>query len=184
MRPSAIISILAPVALALPATLVSRAEDLAPRVLTQISALNEALGGLTTAVNNFDGTLLGVLPQSLAVIGAETKLDATTVKTTLIVNRSSNFTDAESQEVVGALAGLIGPIQTSLDVLKAKYPLFKKTLESPIVLLDLKILKKHTDQLIDAVTKKVTEPNVGLLGLGKGIIDQAFDDAINVYKGN
>jgi hypothetical protein len=51
------------------------------------------------------------------------------------------------------------------------------------VLLDLKILKAHTDDLIDAVTAKVTEANAGLLGLGKGVIDQAFDAAIAVYKG-
>lgn len=50
------------------------------------------------------------------------------------------------------------------------------------MLLDLKILKKHTDELIDALTTKVTEDNAGLLGLGKGILDQSFDDAIAVYS--
>lgn len=64
-----------------------------------------------------------------------------------------------------------------------KYPLFKKTLEAPIVLLDLKILKAHTDSLIDAVTDKVVPASAGILGLGKGIIDEAFDAAIAVYQG-
>jgi hypothetical protein len=50
------------------------------------------------------------------------------------------------------------------------------------VLLDLKILKKHTDDLIDALTEKVPADNAGLLGLGKGILDQSFDDAIAVYS--
>lgn len=52
------------------------------------------------------------------------------------------------------------------------------------MLLDLKILKAHTDDLIDAVTAKVVPASAGLLGLGKGIIDKAFDDAIAVYNGS
>ncbi|XPS72935.1 hypothetical protein M3J09_005091 [Ascochyta lentis] len=63
-----------------------------------------------------------------------------------------------------------------------QYPQFTKTLIAPTVLLDLKILKKHTDDLITALTPKVTADNAGLLGLGKGILDQAFDDAIAVYS--
>jgi len=51
-----------------------------------------------------------------------------------------------------------------------------------VVLLDLKVLKKHTDGLIDAVGRKVTPDNAGLLSLGQGILDQAFDDAIQVYS--
>lgn len=50
------------------------------------------------------------------------------------------------------------------------------------MLLDLKILKKHTDDLIAALTEKVTADNAGLLGLGKSILDQSFDDAIAVYS--
>lgn len=65
---------------------------------------------------------------------------------------------------------------------KSQYAVFKKTLTAPIVLLDLKILKKHTNDLIDALTAKVTEDNAGLLGLGKTILDQAFDEAIAVYS--
>lgn len=49
------------------------------------------------------------------------------------------------------------------------------------MLLDLKVLKKHTDGLIAAVTEKVTPDNAGLLGFGASILDQSFDDAIAVY---
>jgi hypothetical protein len=52
------------------------------------------------------------------------------------------------------------------------------------VLFDLKTLKSHTDDLIDDVTAKVVPDNAALLGLGKGIIDTAFDAAIAVYQGN
>ncbi|KAF2796492.1 hypothetical protein K505DRAFT_237551 [Melanomma pulvis-pyrius CBS 109.77] len=172
---------LLPISFALPR--VPRAQDLAPQVLESINLLNTAVTELTTAVNNFDGSLFGVLPQSLAVIGAETKLDATILKGTAITSQSANFTAEESTQVVQTLATQIGPIQTSLDALKAKYPVFKKTLESPIVLLDLKVLKKHTDSFISAVTAKVTPDQAGLLGLGASILDQAFDDAISVYQG-
>ncbi|KAJ4298964.1 hypothetical protein N0V90_004208 [Kalmusia sp. IMI 367209] len=178
-----VLSLILPLALAAPYTSRATAPSLAPQILTQISTLNSSLTSLTTAVTAFDGTLLHLLPQSLAVISAETALDAATLKTTFIAKQSGNFTEAESNSVVGALAGLIAPIQTSLTALTTKYPVFKKTLESPIVLLDLKVLKAHTDDLIAAVTEKVVPASAGLLGLGKGIIDKAFDDAIAVYEG-
>ena len=111
-----------PVTLAVPYpyTLTGRAADLAPQVLEQIADLGTATTELTTAVNNFDGSLLGLLPQSLAVITAETKLDATILKTTAIVKQSSNFTLDESNSIVGALGNLVAPIQGSLSALTAK----------------------------------------------------------------
>lgn len=53
---------------------------------------------------------------------------------------------------------------------------------APIVLMDLKILKKHTGDLIAALKLKVTADNAGLLDLGKGILEQSFDAAIAVYS--
>jgi hypothetical protein len=47
---------------------------------------------------------------------------------------------------------------------------------------DLKTLKEHTGELIAAVKEKVTTEDAGLLDFGKGILDQAFDDAIGVYS--
>ncbi|KAF9729720.1 hypothetical protein PMIN03_005667 [Paraphaeosphaeria minitans] len=64
-----------PLALALPRIL-RDAASLAPQVLEQIATLNSSLTTLTTVLNAFDGTLLHVIPQSLAVIAAETALDA------------------------------------------------------------------------------------------------------------
>lgn len=113
-----------PLTLALPNSYQSRpirrAADLATEVLSDISALNSSVAGLTAAVTAFDGSLLDVLPQSLAVIAAEAKLDGTILKTTATATASSNFTDAESTEVVSALAGLITPISDSLTELSAK----------------------------------------------------------------
>ncbi|KAJ4398274.1 hypothetical protein N0V91_010321 [Didymella pomorum] len=156
-------------------------QSLAPQLLTTINELNVAVTDLTVAVNNFDGSLLGLLPQALAVVKTEAKLDLTILKATHITEKSANFTAEESTNIVNTLAGGIGPIQASLEALKAKYTTFKNTLTAPIVLLDLKILKKHTDELINALSAKVTVDNVGLLGLGQGILDQSFDDAIAVY---
>ena len=50
------------------------------------------------------------------------------------------------------------------------------------MLLDLKILKKHTDGLISHLTEKVTPDNAGLLGIGATILDQAFNEAIAVFN--
>ncbi|KAF2178056.1 hypothetical protein K469DRAFT_696165 [Zopfia rhizophila CBS 207.26] len=181
MRFATLLPIL-PLTLALPH--VPRQQSRAADVLQQISELSTSVADLTAAVDDFDGSLLGLLPQSLKVIATETKLDATILKTTSTVKMSGNFTDAESTQVVGALAGLVDPISKSLDALKAKYPTFKKVLEAPIVLLDLKILKKHTGELITALTEKVTPSSASLLTIGSQIINKAFDDAIAVYEGS
>ncbi|KAF1925077.1 uncharacterized protein M421DRAFT_264523 [Didymella exigua CBS 183.55] len=157
-------------------------QSLAPQLLTTINDLNTAVTDLTTAVNKFDGSLFGLLPQALSVVKTEAKLDLTILKATGITERSASFTAEESTNIVNTLAGGIGPIQASLEALEAKYPTFKKTLTAPIVLLDLKILKKHTGGLIDALAVKVTADSAGLLGLGKGILDQSFDNAIAVYS--
>lgn len=118
MRFTPILSLL-PFALSLPHAPRDVA-SLAPQVLEQIATLNSSLTTLTTAVNAFDGTLLHVIPQSLAVITAEASLDAATLKTTFITKISGNFTQTESNSVVAGLAGLIAPIQTSLTALSAK----------------------------------------------------------------
>lgn len=124
MRVTAILSLL-PFTLALPH--ISRdAKSLAPQVIEQIATLNTSLTTLTTAVNAFDGTLLHVVPQSLAVITAETALDAATLKTTFITKLSGNFTTVESNSVVTGLAGLIVPISNSLTALSAKVRVFSR----------------------------------------------------------
>jgi hypothetical protein len=94
--------------------------SLAPQVLEQIITLNSSLTTLTTAVNVFDGTLLHIIPQSLAVVTTETSLDANILKTTFTAKLSGNFTQTESNSVIGGLAGLIAPIQASLMALSAK----------------------------------------------------------------
>lgn len=105
---------------ALPAIPQAGTQDLAPQLLTTVGELNTAVVGLTAAVNDFDGTFLGLLPQAFAVIAAETKVDFTILKATHITSQSSNFTAAESTQIVQSLASQIGPIQASLDALKAK----------------------------------------------------------------
>jgi hypothetical protein len=124
MRPSTSLLALLPLTLALPYDtphLEKRAStDLANETLSEITELSSAVTELTDAVNDFDGSLLHVIPQSLAVITTETKLDATILKATWIVKQSMNFTDSESSSIVNALANLITPIQTSLTALTEK----------------------------------------------------------------
>jgi|SRR5690242_17520792 len=98
-------------------------QSLAPQLLSTINDLNTAVAGLTTAVNKFDGSLLGLLPQALGVAKAEVKLDFTILKATHTADKSAHFTAAESTNIVNALASGIGPIQASLDALKQKVTL-------------------------------------------------------------
>jgi hypothetical protein len=100
--------------------LIDRANDLGSQVREQINVLNSSVTELTTAVKNFDGSLLDVLLQSLAIISAETKIDATTLKTAFPTTQSSNFTEEESSSIVTTLASLITPITGSITALSAK----------------------------------------------------------------
>lgn len=95
-------------------------QDLAPQLIEQIRSLGAATKQLTTAVNNYDGSLFGVLPQGIAVISAEKKVDSLTLKATDTAQESSKFTAPESTEVVQTLATQIGPTQDSLNALKSK----------------------------------------------------------------
>ncbi|KAH7402613.1 hydrophobic surface binding protein A-domain-containing protein [Pyrenochaeta sp. MPI-SDFR-AT-0127] len=183
MRFSTIFMSLLTVGWSIPIEPRQNSENLAPQLLETIKDLNTAVTDLTAAVNKFDGSLLGLLPQALAVVAAEAKVDVTILKATHITSKSSSFTAEQSLEIVLTLASQIEPISASLNALKAKYPVFKKTFTAPIVLLDLKILKAHTGDLISALKEKVTPDNAGLLDLGTTILNQAFDDAIAVYQG-
>ncbi|KAH8599080.1 hydrophobic surface binding protein A-domain-containing protein [Bisporella sp. PMI_857] len=178
MRYSMLLLPLLPITFALP--YVPRS---APQVLDTIDELSTAVTDLTTAVNNFDGSLLGLIPQSLAIVKASTTLDVTILKATFLTSQSANFTSEESTQIVLKLAGQIGPIQASLEALKAKQPLFKQALIAPVVLLNLKVLKAHTGDFITALTAKVTPQLAGLLGIGATILNQAFDAAITVFEG-
>lgn len=94
--------------------------DLAPQLLSQIADLSTSVTQLTSAVNAFDGSLLGVLPQGLGVITAEKDVDSRVLKATRTAQDSSAFTAPESRDVLIALAGQIDPIKGSLEALKAK----------------------------------------------------------------
>lgn len=120
MHYSLLLLSLLPISYSIPVVPRASTQDLAPQLLSTINELNTAVTGLTTAVNNFEGSLLGLLPQALAVVGAETKVDVTVLKATHIASQSSNFTADESTQVVQTLASQITPIQASLDALKAK----------------------------------------------------------------
>jgi hypothetical protein len=64
----------------------------------------------------------------------------------------------------------------------SQQPLFKKALIAPVVLLNLKVLKAHTDDFISALTTKVTSNLAGVLTIGATILDSAFDAAIAVFE--
>ncbi|CAI6337411.1 unnamed protein product [Periconia digitata] len=159
-----------------------RAASLGAEVRSQIDVLNASVIELTAAVNAYDGSLLGVIPQSLAVISATAKVDGTTVKTAWLTQLSGNFTVDESQSVVTTLATLITPIRGSLEALGGKYDVFKKTLQVPVVLLSLKTLKKHTADLVEALGEKVTPDWAAILAFGAPLLDASFDEAIAIYS--
>ena len=120
MRYSTVLLSLLPACLALPQAYGTQPQSKAPQLLATIKELSGAVIDLTTAVNNFDGSFFEIIPQTIAVATAETKVDFMTLKATYITSQSANFTAEESGQVVQALAGQIDPIKASLDALKAK----------------------------------------------------------------
>jgi hypothetical protein len=105
---------------ALPAIPQVQVTNLAPKVLKEVAELGKELTELTNAVNKFDGSKLGFIPQLLGVAGKETKVSNTVKKTTYLTKKSSNFTAAESTQIVQALAGQVTPIQGTLSAIQAK----------------------------------------------------------------
>lgn len=53
----------------------------------------------------------------------------------------------------------------------------------PLVLLDLEVLETHTDDFVYLLAAKVAAEGAGLLGSGKGILDEPFrGDGRCVYR--
>ena len=73
-------------------------------------------------------------------------------------------------------------IQRQADITNVQHEIFKRSLEAPIVLLDLEALKSGTDDLITALEEKIDAQYTGYVALGGGVIDEAFENAITIYS--
>lgn len=121
MRLSSFVLALLPMTYARPLAPRQASQSTAPQLLSTIKELTTNVKDLTTAVNNYEGSFLSLLPQAFAVVVANTKVDASTNKATeIITSQNPGYTADESKEIVQTLASQIGPIQASLDALKAK----------------------------------------------------------------
>lgn len=177
-------------------------------VVDDLAALGADLGELDAAVTKYTGGLILALP----VTAAELKASATILKTTIDVQQSANFSDADSTTIALTLAGLepnitgtladitakvclhLSPTRDSrtsftyqmnrhsCSLLSSQQPEFAASLLSPIVLLDLKTLKAQTDALVSAIESKVTATFAGLIATGSQAIDAAYDSAIAAYE--
>ncbi|KAJ4371893.1 hypothetical protein N0V86_008447 [Didymella sp. IMI 355093] len=75
-------------------------QSLAPQLLSTTDDLNTEVTDLTTAVDNFDGSFLGLLPQAFAVVKTEAKFDLTILKVASITEKSTDFSAEESKNLV------------------------------------------------------------------------------------
>lgn len=173
---------LLPIAYASPLVARDDAPSSAAQLLSTINELTNNVKDLTSAVNNYEGSFITLLPQAFAVLIANNKVDSSTSKATDIIQKSSPFAANDSKEIVQTLASQITPIKASLDAIKQKYPAFQKTFLTPIVLNSLNQQQNGTDTLITALTAKVTPSDAGLLGLGKSILDNAFIEVVAIYN--
>ncbi|KAJ8108369.1 hypothetical protein OPT61_g8222 [Boeremia exigua] len=81
-------------------------QSLAPQLLVTFKDLRTTATGLTAAVNKFDGSILGSLPQALAIIDIANEIDGTLSNATQIAEQSVTFTAEESSAVIIVLDDL------------------------------------------------------------------------------
>ena len=120
MRFSSLVLALLPIAYARPLVPRDDTQPSASELLSTINELTTEVKDLTTAVNNYEGSFLTLLPQAFTVLVANIKVDGTTNKATEIIQQSTAYAADDSKKIVQTLATQITPIKDSLDALKAK----------------------------------------------------------------
>lgn len=146
-------------------------------IVKSLGTLSKSSAELNNTVAEWSGGLFDSLPivtQSLGLLG-DTK-DAAAV-----AEESEPLTFEEATTLAVAMQSLTTDIKNTLTTLENAKPKFDKLLFSPIILIDLKLQKKETDNLSTAVVEKVPE---ALQEVAQGMVDEVsglFDNAIDAY---
>ncbi|KAF2218530.1 antigenic cell wall galactomanno protein-like protein [Elsinoe ampelina] len=162
-------------------------------LLTLIPALTSADGAsilsatksVTRSATTFNSTVAsftGDLPTILTILKQSTDLLISIKKGTLTAKSSANLTDAEALTLVGPTQDLVATVQSTLNTVVRKKPVFRRTLTQVVALVNLKAEKEASDAFGRAVVGRVP---VGLQPFAEALIaplGPAFDGAIGEFE--
>ncbi|KAG6114803.1 hypothetical protein E4U14_001223 [Claviceps sp. LM454 group G7] len=146
--------------------------------LTAIQTKTTALG---TTVSTWKGLLPDALPITTTSANLLTQIKQATTTTAEATSTPFSFSDALAVAV--ATGRLSAVVQTTLRIIIDNKPRFDKLLIlSPVVLLNLEELRRATAELSAAVVRRLPLDLGRVAGALVRGIDEAFGEAIDVYK--
>ncbi|KAH6705176.1 hydrophobic surface binding protein A-domain-containing protein [Leptodontidium sp. MPI-SDFR-AT-0119] len=146
-------------------------------VLTDLTAVGNALTTLTASVTSYTGGLTGAI--TISTNG--NTLDTAINKATTDANSSAAFTAAQSASITSSIGTLTPQIQSTLTALVNKEPLFDASALDPLVLSQLNTLLADSDKLGVALQAKAVAADVVTLKGYQSTIDTSFAFAIAVF---
>ncbi|KAG6021299.1 hypothetical protein E4U40_005379 [Claviceps sp. LM458 group G5] len=145
--------------------------------LTTIQSKTTALG---TTVSTWKGLLPDALPITTTSANLLTQIKHTT---TTAEATSTSFSFSDALAVAVATGRLSAVVQTTLRIIIDNKPRFDKLLIlSPVVLLNLEGLRRATAELSAAVVRRLPGDLGRVAGALVRGIDEAFGEAIDVYR--
>ncbi|KAG5956541.1 hypothetical protein E4U57_002554 [Claviceps arundinis] len=149
-----------------------------------MTAALTAIQTKTTALGTTVSTWKGLLPDALPITTTSANL-LTQIKhaTTTAEAASTHFSFSDALAVAVATGRLSAVVQTTLRIIIDNKPRFDKLLIlSPVVLLNLEELRRATAELSAAVVRRLPVDLGRVAGVLVRGIDEAFGEAIDVYK--
>ena len=154
-------------------------------IVAGLTTISEQLTTMNNTLNSFHGGLDSTLV-ALKIQGEAMDLDADIRTATSVITESAQLNDADSSTVAFAIVSLSSNIYDVLDNIILKKPVFDSAIlgigsASFLVKSDLQYLKKDTDVLGAALTKKFVPGVAQVAPLVISVIDFHFDPALAVY---
>lgn len=163
--------------------LVSLALAVSP-VVADGAAIIESLGTLSSSSADLNNTVAewsGELFDALPIVTKSVGLLTDTKDAAGVAEESEELTTEEAATLASSMQGLITDIENTLTTLEEAKPKFDELMMGPVILLNLKMQKKETDNFSAAVVEKIPE---ALREVAQGMVDEVaglFDKAIDAY---
>lgn len=158
---------------------------LLPFCIADGAAIQAAIQGIvadTIELNSTVASYNGEILKLIKILSSSINLQKAIEEGTGIAEESAELEPLEAITIAGETQALAGAVQSSLDTIVAKKPVFKKRLLQPAILLTLKQQSKASDEFSAAVLEKVPEALREIAGSLVQPIKDAFAAAIAEYK--
>ncbi|ERT01709.1 antigenic cell wall galactomannoprotein [Sporothrix schenckii 1099-18] len=147
-------------------------------IVSALDNVDSATQKLQNIVNGWSGGLLGslpILPQSARVLSAIN--DGTDT-----ANDSDPLTQDEALGIATAVTTLSTTVNSTMTALINRHDDFEHLLLAPVVLIDLKLQKKASDDMSAAIIAKVPAALQGIASNLAAPIGASFDQAIEAFS--